>query len=993
MSRRQGINIPGVILDQLRERDYSNDVRFQNGSGNGKKRGASTQLNRKERRKQQRAEKKQRRNKTGIVNRSKKSVYQKGGFISDQKQLKNDKEVRKYDNLSSDSKVTKRDNGKGQDSGKMELPFSSDDELSEGDFDEFDDNDLNEEEWEQLRKLEEEDDGDEDDSGRGGNDSDDEHMTVEEAMAKLKKLQKLKESKKKKDKDTESISKSKDKKKSHNKDNSEVIYPLTPAERAAIERDEMDMKYYAKKLNLKGKKKKIHARDEFDAIGGLLDGLDFLENYGQDDDEYGDFAINDNNNNEDNDKISEISGSDSYSYSEVSEGESEDIIENPFSSDDELSESDFEDFDEDDLDDEEWEQLRELEDNKSKKSDQKSKKENPYIAATYSSPDANETYIPPSLRKKQLETSTEESALISDINKRVKSSFNKLSDSNINVIITALNELYENYPRNYVTDVITKQILDTVGQGNRLLDSFIINYAAVAYSLFRLRGLEMGASFIQRVVEAFLSYYSKKFEELKNLKSDDAINLAKECNNIITLLSYCYNFGFISCRLIYDMIRAFVSTPNELTTELLLRIVAVSGQLIRGDDPSALKDILSELLNNVKTLNKKSPRLQYLLSTLSDLKNNRLKASVVAVDHQPLKRIISSIIKSTILIEPLQVSLDDIKNVNERGKWWLIGASWRGNMNSAFDQHDNEDSINKKDKSKNTEEIEEIISFEDDLLDDIPDWDMIAREQRMNTDVRRAIFISIMSAQDYVDAFEKLEKLNLKNRQLLEVPKVVLHCLLADAGQNGYNPYYALVASKIAEHYHQLSKAFQFLFWDTVKKFEESSNSDSENDMFFNADDGDEDEEKRLAMIASQGKFFGYLFSEGILKLDSFKHVPIMGGLTNDGTLFIEVLLYFLMLLIGKKSEKSKKKGADGNKVFEYTDQYLLSFIGKGVNIENKSIILKTLKWFITKKLKYKKLLVGKSNEKAYTRNKRRIEWAIARFIELIEEEFENISI
>ena len=991
MSKRQSINIPGVLLDQLKERDYSNDVRFQNKSNNSRKRGPYKQLNRKERRKQQRVEKKQRRSRTGTVNSIKKDTDQRSDFASDKKRLKGNKPDNRHSKSKNDSKVERRSNKKGQDSDEVKLPFSSDDELSEGDFDEFGESDLNEEEWEQLRELEEETSEDGDNSGS----DDDEPRTAEETMAKLKELQRLKGSKKKEHKGIESISKLKDKKKSHNKDDTEVVYPLTPAERAAIERDEMDMKYYAKKLNLKGKKKKIHARDEFDAIGGLLDGLDFFENYGQDDDEYGDFAIDNKNSadDDDDDEVSEISESESISDGEESEGESEELIENPFSSDDELSESDFEEFDEEDLDEEEWEQLRELEGKKSKKRDEKLKKENPYVAATYSSSGANETYIPPSLRKKQLEVANDESALILDINKRVKSSFNKLSDNNINVIISALNELYDNYPRNYVTEVITNQILDAVGQGIRLLDSFIINYAAVAYSLFRLRGLEIGASFIQKVVEIFLLHYSKKLEELQNLKADDVVNLSKECNNIITLLSYCYNFGFVSCRLIYDMIRTFVSTPNELTIELLLRIVAVSGQLIRGDDPSALKDILSELLNNVKTLKEKSPRLQFLLNTFSDLKNNRLKASMMAVDYQPLKKSISSIIKSTVLIEPLQVSLDDIKNVEERGKWWLVGASWRGNMNSAFDQHNNEDSNNKKGKSKNDEEIQETISLEDDLLDDIPDWDKIAREQRMNTDVRRAIFISIMSAQDYVDAFEKLEKLNLKNRQLLEVPKVMLHCLLADAGQNGYNPYYALVASKLTRHHHQLLKAFQFLFWDTVKKFEETFNSDSEDDMFDNEDDEDGNEEKRLANIANQGKFFGYLFSEGILKLDSFKHVPIMGGLTSDGTLFIEVLLYFVMLLIGKKSEKGKKKDHDGRKTFEYTDEHLLSFIGRGINIENKPTILKSLKWFISKKLKYKTLLVGKPNEKAYIRDKRRIEWAMARFIKLIEEEFENISI
>lgn len=53
----------------------------------------------------------------------------------------------------------------------------------------------------------------------------------------------------------------------------------------------------------------------------------------------------------------------------------------------------------------------------------------------------------------------------------------------------------------------------------------------------------------------------------------------------------------------------------------------------------------------------------------------------------------------------------------------------------------------------------------------------------MNTELRRAIFVSIMSAQDYVDASSKIEKLNLKNKQLVEVPKVIMHCLLSESGK------------------------------------------------------------------------------------------------------------------------------------------------------------------------------------------------------------------
>lgn len=42
----------------------------------------------------------------------------------------------------------------------------------------------------------------------------------------------------------------------------------------------------------------------------------------------------------------------------------------------------------------------------------------------------------------------------------------------------------------------------------------------------------------------------------------------------------------------------------------------------------------------------------------------------------------------------------------------------------------------------------------------------LAAAQRMNTDARRAIFCIIMSSEDYVDAFEKLLRLDLSGKQV-----------------------------------------------------------------------------------------------------------------------------------------------------------------------------------------------------------------------------------
>lgn len=42
----------------------------------------------------------------------------------------------------------------------------------------------------------------------------------------------------------------------------------------------------------------------------------------------------------------------------------------------------------------------------------------------------------------------------------------------------------------------------------------------------------------------------------------------------------------------------------------------------------------------------------------------------------------------------------------------------------------------------------------------------LAAAQRMNTDARRAIFCVIMSGEDYIDAFEKLLRLDLQGKQV-----------------------------------------------------------------------------------------------------------------------------------------------------------------------------------------------------------------------------------
>ncbi|KAG5462040.1 MAG: hypothetical protein BJ554DRAFT_5677, partial [Olpidium bornovanus] len=110
----------------------------------------------------------------------------------------------------------------------------------------------------------------------------------------------------------------------------------------------------------------------------------------------------------------------------------------------------------------------------------------------------------------------------------------------------------------------------------------------------------------------------------------------------------------------------------------------------------------------------------------------------------------------------LRVSLSDIHSVETKGKWWLVGASWAG--------RDDETREKEMAERKAWEAAEKAAAkANEDLL-------RLARAQRMNTDVRRAVFVAIMSAEDYADALEKLGKLGLSDVQEREIVRVLLHC-------------------------------------------------------------------------------------------------------------------------------------------------------------------------------------------------------------------------
>lgn len=79
--------------------------------------------------------------------------------------------------------------------------------------------------------------------------------------------------------------------------------------------------------------------------------------------------------------------------------------------------------------------------------------------------------------------------------------------------------------------------------------------------------------------------------------------------------------------------------------------------------------------------------------------------------------------------EPLRVSLEDLRTAGEKGKWWLVGAAWAGDP---LVDHQQETS-----KHGGADVTDNSVSTS---------LQKLARKQGMNTDIRRSIFVVLMSS-------------------------------------------------------------------------------------------------------------------------------------------------------------------------------------------------------------------------------------------------------
>uniref|UniRef100_A0A8C5S8R9 Nucleolar protein with MIF4G domain 1 n=1 Tax=Laticauda laticaudata TaxID=8630 RepID=A0A8C5S8R9_LATLA len=298
----------------------------------------------------------------------------------------------------------------------------------------------------------------------------------------------------------------------------------------------------------------------------------------------------------------------------------------------------------------------------------------------------------------------------------------------------------------------------------------------------------VGAHFLETLVRKFDDVYKSEAE-------------GKECENLLILIANLYNFYVVHSVLIFDILKKLVSTFSGKDIELILVLLKNVGFSLRKEDALGLRELINEVQKKANAMGKQfqdQSRVCFMLEIMLALKNNDVR-KIPGYDPEPiekLRKLLRTLThnSSSGKESQLRVSLESLLRADQVGRWWIVGSSWSGAPMI--------DSTNNK-----TEQILPVGKINSKIL-------KLACKQRMNTDIRRNIFCILMTSEDFLDAFEKLLKLNLKDQQEREIAHILLDCCLQE---KTYNPFYAYLSAKFCEYEKRFQITFQFSIWDKIR--------------------------------------------------------------------------------------------------------------------------------------------------------------------------------
>ena len=442
-------------------------------------------------------------------------------------------------------------------------------------------------------------------------------------------------------------------------------------------------------------------------------------------------------------------------------------------------------------------------------------------------------YVPPALRNRV--------TIDNSIARKVRGLLNRITEATVQNIAYEISAIVDSYQiqKKVIQDLICGELIRAAVEGPRASPQFA---AVTSMCVFGLAA-QLGSS---EIVAKFTALIAEKVQS--SLRGEDG----RALHNLVLTFVHMASIGSISYSTVFSFLFHLKDEFSVQAVECIYTVLRYVGSFLRSSDPLKMKEFViavHEKAGSIRSSNDGSltQKQEILLKSVVDIKNNRQRGNFGRNCH-PLNPNISTWFKKSNAAELClqNLSWQSLLSSDKKGLWWLSGSDLR--------------------TAGVANELDKVLSDKKRLGQLGPDYLKLASEQRMNTDIRRSIFVVVMSSEDYVDAFERLMGLGLKGSQEREISRVLVHCCIQETA---YNPYYFFIAKSFIKQSKQQKLSFIFTISDKLKELDRMN----------------------VRSIANISNLVSALAAAKLVPFTIIKALNLAGNINKKEALFLQIML------------------------------------------------------------------------------------------------------
>lgn len=338
--------------------------------------------------------------------------------------------------------------------------------------------------------------------------------------------------------------------------------------------------------------------------------------------------------------------------------------------------------------------------------------------------------------------------------RRLRGLLNRVAASNLPSISSEIVDLFQTYSMFSMNEGLTICIKDLIIKNEYFSPLKLVCELAMLITILHCKiGDEVGGHMIHSFIKELDSLICNKILDNKRI------------DNVMAFILHLYGCDVIDSSLIYEILEKLCQNFEEKTIELIILSFTLAGFILRKDKPVRMKDLLILIQNKANNRKNefKESRINFMLETLAAIKNNNIlkitsssSTILTPIDIQSIRSNLKHSFKgNNASVNSLPGAYTEVLGSN---RWWIKSGQLIETDTSHNMIHANEPS---------------------------PDIEYkMCRLMRLNTPLRKLLFNSLLSSENYIDAAVKMAK--IAKKQSTEVINVVVHVALHEKEINLY---------------------------------------------------------------------------------------------------------------------------------------------------------------------------------------------------------------